>query len=259
MRECEICSDGPPRHVAIIMDGNGRWAEARGLERNTGHREGIESVRAGVRAANDLDIHYLTLYAFSLENWNRPKREVGELMRLLEYYLEAEMDEVMEKGIRVHSMGRPDRLPESTRLAVEDAVRRSSGNTKMTLTFALSYGGRAEIADAARKLAHDVERGRLDPQAVDEKVFSSYLYQPDLPDPDLLIRTGGESRVSNFLLWQIAYAEIYTTPLMWPEFREEHLREAVLDYQRRERRFGRTSAQVQRSLAEQESGTVDDE
>ena len=246
MREREIQSDRLPRHVAIIMDGNGRWAEARGLERNAGHREGIEAVRAVVRASDDLGIHYLTLYAFSLENWSRPKTEVNELMRLLEYYLEVEIEEVMEKSIRVRSIGRLDRLPESTRHAIQDAVRRSAGNTEMTLTFALSYGGRAEIADAARKLAGDVERGHLDPRDIDEKVFASYLYEPDLPDPDLLIRTGGESRVSNFLLWQIAYAEIYTTSVMWPDFREEQFATAIGDYGDRERRFGKTSAQVRR-------------
>jgi undecaprenyl diphosphate synthase len=244
MQEREIRSDRLPRHVAIIMDGNGRWAESRGLDRNLGHREGIEAVRATVRGANDLGIHYLTLYAFSLENWSRPEAEVRELMRLLEYYIDAEIEEVMEKSIRVRSIGRLDRLPDGTRHAIEDAVRRSAGNTEMTLTFALSYGGRAEITDATRKIVRDVERGHLDPEAIDEKVFASYLYQPDLPEPDLLIRTGGEWRVSNFLLWQIAYSEIYTTSVMWPDFREEHLVEAILEYGRRERRFGQTSAQV---------------
>jgi undecaprenyl diphosphate synthase len=236
--------DQIPRHVAIIMDGNGRWAEARGLERNAGHREGIDSVRAVSRKANDLGVSTLTLYAFSLENWNRPKQEVGVLMGLLEEYLEIEMPEIMKKGVRVRSIGRLDRLPPSTRKAVAAAVERSAGNSQMDLVFALSYGARQEIVDAARQLMRDAEAGKLDPERLDEKTFGAYLYAPDLPDPDLLIRTGGESRVSNFLLWQIAYSEIYTTGVMWPDFREADLVEAILDYQVRERRFGLTSAQV---------------
>jgi undecaprenyl diphosphate synthase len=236
--------EGTPRHIAIIMDGNGRWAEAQGQERNAGHRAGLESVRAVVRAAGDIGLDFLTLYAFSIENWNRPRKEVGELMRLLERYLEVEIDEVMEKGIRVLSIGRLDRLPPSTRAAVEQAVERTRDNKEMTLVFALSYGGRAEIVDAARKLMRDAEMGKIAPEDLDEKSFAAYLYEPEVPDPDLLIRTGAESRVSNFLLWQIAYAEIYTTPLMWPDFGEEDLREAVREYQTRERRFGLTSEQV---------------
>ncbi len=244
MRERRIHIDHVPRHVAIVMDGNGRWAEARGLPRNEGHRAGLESVRAVVRAAHELGVEYLTLYAFSLENWSRPKGEVGELMRLLEYYLEAEMEEVMRNGIRVRPIGRLDRLPASTRQKVEDVVARTADNREMTLVFALSYGGRAEIVDAARKLMREAEVGKMDPERLDEKIFAAYLYEPDLPDPDLLIRSGAESRVSNFLLWQIAYTEIYTTDLMWPDFRKSHLVDAILDYQQRERRFGLTSAQV---------------
>jgi len=245
-----IRSDRIPRHVAIIMDGNGRWAEAQGLERNAGHRAGIEAVREVLRAANDFGIRYLTLYAFSSENWDRPQDEVRELMRLLEYYLVEEIQEVMENDIRVRAMGRLDRLPPRVRKSVQDAVDRSATNQAMTLVFALSYGGRAEIVDAARKIARDAAAGDLDPHGIDEKVFASYLYEPDLPDPDLLIRTGAEFRVSNFLLWQIAYTEIYTTPLMWPDFRREHLAEAVRHYQARERRFGKTSAQVDGTASE---------
>ncbi len=244
MDDSRLHSEELPGHVAIIMDGNGRWAEARGQERNAGHREGIESVRAVVRRAHELGVGTLTLYAFSLENWNRPKLEVGELMRLLEEYLEVEMPEVMEKGIRIRSIGRLDRLPPSTRNAVQTAIDMSAGNREMTLVFALSYGARQEIIDAARQLMRDAEAGKLDPERLDEKTFSAYLYAPDLPDPDLLIRTGGESRVSNFLLWQIAYSEIYTTSVMWPEFREAEFMAALDDYRLRERRFGRTSAQV---------------
>jgi len=244
MREQEVESERVPQHVAIIMDGNGRWAEARGLGRNAGHREGIEAVRKVLRAANDLGIRYLTLYAFSSENWDRPQDEVRELMRLLEYYLVENIDEVMENGIRVRAMGRLDRLPPGVRTKVEDAVARTANNDAMTLVFALSYGGRTEIVDAARRLAKDAAAGELDPDGIDEKIFASYLYEPEVPDPDLLIRTGAEYRVSNFLLWQIAYTELYTSALMWPDFRREHLVEAVRHYQSRERRFGKTSAQL---------------
>jgi undecaprenyl diphosphate synthase len=247
MREESIRSDRIPRHVAIIMDGNGRWAEAQGLERNAGHRAGIEAVRDVLRAANDFGVRFLTLYAFSSENWGRPQDEVRELMRLLEHYLVEEIQEVMDNGIRVRAMGRLERLPPKIQKSVQDAIERSAANQEMTLVFALSYGGRAEIVDAARKIARDAVAGVLDPHGIDEKVFSSYLYEPELPDPDLLIRTGAEFRVSNFLLWQIAYTELYTTPLMWPDFRREHFAEAVLHYQSRERRFGKTSAQVDRA------------
>jgi undecaprenyl diphosphate synthase len=242
--DATLRSDRMPRHVAIIMDGNGRWAEAQGLERNAGHRAGIEAVRNALRTANDLGVRYLTLYAFSSENWGRPQDEVRELMRLLEHYLVEEIEEVMEKGIRVRAMGRLERLPPQIRQQVEDAVARSANNDAMDLVFALSYGGRAEIVDAARKIARAAATGEIDPDGIDEKTFASYLYQPDVPDPDLLIRTGAESRISNFLLWQIAYTEIYTTEVMWPDFRAEHLIDAVRDFQSRERRFGKTSAQV---------------
>jgi undecaprenyl diphosphate synthase len=236
--------DRLPEHIAIIMDGNGRWAEARGLERNEGHREGLESVRSVVRAADEIGIGTLTLYAFSMENWNRPKGEVNALMGFLEQYLESEIDEVASRGTRVRAIGRLDRLPKSTRRAVEGAVERTRENRGMTLVFALSYGGRTEIVDAARALLRDAELGAIDPERLDEKTFASYLYAGDLRDPDLLIRTGAESRISNFLLWQIAYTEIYTSDLMWPDFRKSHLVSAILEYQTRERRYGLTSAQV---------------
>jgi undecaprenyl diphosphate synthase len=230
--------------VAIIMDGNGRWAQSQGLDRKDGHREGIESVRAVVRKAHDLDISIVTLYAFSLENWDRPKIEVNSLMGLLEEYLKVELPEIMEKDIRVRAVGSMDRLPWTTRRAVRYAIDRTADNRGNTLVFALSYGSRQEIVDAAKQLMRDAEAGKLDPERLDEKTFAAYLYAPDLPDPDLLIRTGGELRVSNFLLWQIAYSEIYTTALMWPEFREDDFVDAIVDYQSRERRFGLTSAQV---------------
>ncbi|HVP28571.1 MAG TPA: isoprenyl transferase [Myxococcota bacterium] len=243
-QERRIRSDRIPRHVAVIMDGNGRWAEARGLSRNEGHRAGLESVRGIVRAAHELGVRWLTLYAFSLENWSRPKAEVDQLMRLPEEYFETEMENLMANGVRVRTIGRPDLLPPGVRRRVSEAMARTRANTEMTLVFALSYGGRQEIVDAARRLLRDFEAGKLDPDRLDEKTFAAYLYDPELPDPDLLIRTGGEERVSNFLLWQIAYAELYTTDVMWPDFRKLHLVEAILDYQRRERRFGMTSAQV---------------
>ncbi len=255
MADSRIHLDRVPRHVAIIIDGNGRWAQSRGLDRSAGHREGIESVRAIVREAHDLDIGILTLYAFSLENWNRPKIEVNSLMGLLEEYLKIELPEIMEKGICVRAVGRMDRLPWTTRKAVRHAVEQSAGNRGMTLVFALSYGARQEIVDAAKQLMRDAEAGKLDPERLDEKTFAAYLYAPDIPDPDLLIRTGGESRVSNFLLWQIAYAEIYTTELMWPEFRESQFSDAIVNYQSRERRFGLTSAQLS-SDGEREMGSA---
>jgi undecaprenyl diphosphate synthase len=233
-----------PRHVAIIMDGNGRWAEARGLERNAGHRAGVEAVKATVRAANELGIPRLTLYSFSSENWNRPKAEVQELMRLLDHYLESEVEEVMRNGIRVQAIGRLERLPPGLRKRLDQVVEGSRHNREMTLVFALSYGGRQEIVDAVRRILRDAEQGKVDAEGIDEKTFAAYLYDPEAPDPDLLIRTGAELRISNFLLWQIAYSEIHATPVMWPDFRKEHLVEALLDFQARERRFGLTGDQV---------------
>jgi undecaprenyl diphosphate synthase len=239
-----LLPDRLPRHVAIIMDGNGRWAQARGRSRIEGHREGLESVRAVVRGAGDLGVEVLTLYAFSLENWNRPQAEVTELMRLLDHYMDVELEEVMRNDIEVRVIGRLDRVPPGVRGRLEDAIARTRGNRAMKLVFALSYGGRAEIVDAARKLLRDAELGKVDPSRLDEKTFASYLYDPELPDPDLLIRTGAESRVSNFFFKDTATTEIYTTDTMWPDFREKHLRDALIDYQRRERRFGLTGDQV---------------
>jgi undecaprenyl diphosphate synthase len=233
-----------PRRVATIMDGNGRWATARGQGRNAGHRAGIQSVREIIRAARDHGVEILTLYAFSIENWNRPRAEVTVLMSLLEEYLEKELDEVMQHDGRIRTIGRLERLPASTRRAVERAVARTAENRGMQVVFALSYGGRAEIVDAARRIARDAEQGKLDPDSLEEKDFATYLYAPDLPDPDLLIRTGGEQRISNFLLWQIAYAEIVLSERMWPDFRRADFEAALLDYGRRERRFGLTSDQI---------------
>jgi len=244
MPERRLDPNAIPRHVAIIMDGNGRWAEARGRSRIEGHREGLESVRAVVRAAHELGVRVLTLYAFSLENWNRPKLEVDELMWLLEHYIESELDEVDRNGIRVRAIGRLGQLPSSVSAKLAQAIERTRHNSEMQLVFAVSYSGRAEIVDAARRLLRDAEVGKLDPESFDEKTFAAYLYDPEVPDPDLLIRTGGEQRVSNFLLWQIAYTELFVTDVHWPDFRKTHLVKAIRDYQGRERRFGLTSAQV---------------
>ena len=244
MQGRQLSPEEIPRHVAIIMDGNGRWAQDRGLSRVEGHREGLESVRAVVRAAHELGVEVLTLYAFSLENWNRPKLEVDELMRLLEHYMEQELDEVDRNGIRVRSIGRRDMLPPSVKAKISEAEERTRDNREMQLIFAVSYSGRAEIVDAARRLLRDAEQGNVTPERIDEKSFAAYLYEPGIPDPDLLIRTGGEARVSNFLLWQIAYTELYISNVRWPDFRKKPLVEALVDYQGRERRYGLTSAQV---------------
>ena len=244
MQERRLSPKSIPRHVAIIMDGNGRWAESRGLSRSEGHRAGLDACRAVVRAAHELGVKVLTLYAFSLENWNRPKPEVDDVMQLLEHYLDEEIDEVMRNGIQVRAIGRRERLPKAVAKKIDEAIERTRENREMQLVFGISYGGRAEIVDAARKLLRDAELGKVDPETLDEKTFAAYLYDPELPDPDLLIRTGGEARVSNFLLWQIAYTEIYVSGVMWPDFRKSHLVEAIGDYQQRERRYGLTSAQV---------------
>jgi len=250
VRERRLRSDAIPRHVAIIMDGNGRWAERRGLSRVDGHNAGLESVRAVVRAAHELGIGILTLYAFSSENWSRPKPEVDALMDLLDRYIDTEVDEVDRNGIQIRATGRLEEVPRRIREKLEQSIERTRGNHEMILCFALSYGGRQEIVDAARGLAEAVEEGRLRPADVDEKRFAEALYQPDLPAPDLLIRTGAERRISNFLLWQLAYAELYFSDRMWPDFRKGHLVEALLDYQARERRFGLTSAQACSDAAE---------
>lgn len=227
-----------PRHIAIIMDGNGRWAKMQGLPRIAGHRAGVESVREVVRACGELQIEVLTLYAFSVENWRRPKTEVSILMELLLQTVEEELEELQENDVKLMTMGRLHDLPVETRQALEEAVKATSDNKGLILNLALSYGGRAEIVDAVRRLAQDVESGRLLPQKINEDVFRRYLYTTDLPDPDLLIRTSGELRVSNFLLWQLAYTEIWVTNVLWPDFRRKHLYQAIRDYQGRQRRFG---------------------
>jgi undecaprenyl diphosphate synthase len=227
-----------PAHVAIIMDGNGRWAREQGFKRIFGHESGAETVREITRECARLGVGRLTLYAFSADNWKRPEVEVSTLMRLLRRYLVQERKEIMENNIRFTSIGRLQELPEDVRRELAETTAMSAKNTGMVLSLALSYGGRAEIVDAVRRLAEDVKAGRLAPGQVDEKSIARYLYDPDAPDPDLLIRTGGDLRVSNFLLWQISYTELWVTPVRWPEFHKEHLHEALRAYSQRDRRFG---------------------
>jgi undecaprenyl diphosphate synthase len=229
-----------PRHVAIIMDGNGRWAASRHLPRVEGHRAGIESVRSSVETSARLGIAVLTLYAFSVENWKRPDTEVSALMSLLRHYLRLELNSLLRNNIRFHVIGERDRLSPEVRSELEQAETRTATNTGMLFNIALSYGGRAEIVEAARRLIRD----GIGPDDVDEAAFEARLYTAGQPDPDLMIRTSGEMRVSNFLLWQIAYAEIWVTDALWPDFRTRHLLEAILDYQRRDRRYGAIGART---------------
>jgi len=233
-----------PRHVAIIMDGNGRWAKKRGLPRVMGHREGVKRVRDVVTAARELGVEVLTLYAFSQENWRRPSAEVSALMELLQTYLVNQLNEMLTNRISLRAMGDLDRLPSTVRKTLDETIRRTVGNTDMVLNLALSYSGRYEIARAARKIARDCIEGRLDPEQVDEKLFSTYLFTADYPDPELVIRTSGEMRLSNFLLFQAAYSELYITSVLWPDFTRHEFVKALIDLQGRERRFGMTSEQL---------------
>jgi len=233
-----------PAHVGIIMDGNGRWAELRGLPRLEGHREGSASVRAVTTAAREVGVKALTLYAFSSQNWLRPPSEVAGLMDLLSQYLRSERRTMIENGIRFSTIGEIERLPAQVREAIAEAKAATANNDGMVLTLALSYGGREEIVRAARSLAADAVAGRIRPDRIDEKAVAERLYTAHLPELDLCIRTSGEMRISNFLLWQMAYAEIVVSDLLWPDFREEAFFEALLAFRGRERRFGKTSAQV---------------
>ncbi|MFM1770720.1 MAG: hypothetical protein RJA22_3249 [Verrucomicrobiota bacterium] len=227
-----------PVHVAVIMDGNGRWARRRHLPRIDGHREGAESVRAVVRAAGEVGIRYLTLYAFSAENWSRPKDEVDTLMKYLARYLKNEVGELNRHNVRLEAIGQIYRLPEFVQEQLARTRAALAGNTGLTLVLALSYGGRSEIVEAVREIAAEARQGALDPAEITEAVVSQHLYTRNMPDPDLLIRTSGEMRVSNFLLWQISYAEFVVTPTLWPDFRRAQLFEALEEYARRHRRFG---------------------
>ena len=227
-----------PRHVAIIMDGNGRWALQRGLPRVAGHREGVKATRAVVRAANQLGVRYLTLYAFSSENWSRPVAEVSTLMNLLERSIDHELPELTANNVRLRVIGRPTNIPSPVQRGIDRAVAATAANTGMTLVMAFNYGGRDELVDACRALARQVQRAEIMPEEIDEVRIARALYTEGAPDPDLLIRTSGEMRVSNFLLWQIAYTELWVTETLWPDFGPRDLYLAVAEFQRRERRFG---------------------
>lgn len=237
-----------PVHVAVIMDGNGRWAKEKGQHRVFGHSQGVKSVREVTEAAAELGIQYLTLFAFSTENWNRPHDEVSALMSLLISTLESETKTLMENNIRLKVMGNLDLLPVQVREGLDKAVKKTEANSRMTLVLALSYSARWEISNAARKIARDVQAGIINPSDVDEQLFARYLLTYDIPDPDMLIRTSGEYRISNFLLWQIAYAELYFIHKYWPDVRKEDFYQAILDYQQRERRFGKISEQIKLNL-----------
>ena len=233
-----------PRHIAIIMDGNGRWAKERGKERSYGHRQGVESVRTITRAAGNLGIKYLTLYTFSTENWSRPEEEVHALMALMVMAIERETPDLMKNNVRLTAIGDLERMPAEVRERLSRCMEQTASNTGITLVLALSYSSRWEIVRAARFMAAEAAAGRLLPEQIDEQLVSSAPTTSAIPDPDLLIRTGGECRISNFLLWQAAYSELYFTPQYWPDFDEESLYKAICDYQSRERRFGKISEQL---------------
>jgi len=235
-----IARGNVPRHVAIIMDGNGRWAKARGVPRLMGHRAGRESVREVVRACASLGVEVLTLYTFSVENWQRPAREVSALMTILRQTLKAERRELRDNNVRLQVVGRTQDLPAAVRDEIARTQEYLSACDGMLLNLALSYSGRAEIVDAVRRLVADARAHRFEADKIDDELLASYLYTAGLPDPDLLIRTSGEMRISNFLLWQLAYTELWITDTLWPDFRRRHLFEAVADFQKRDRRFGRT-------------------
>ena len=233
-----------PKHVAIIMDGNGRWAKQKGEMRIFGHTNGVESVRESLTAAAEIGVKYLTLYAFSTENWNRPKEEVAALMDLLVKAIYDEVEELNEKGVRLETIGNTSILPVSCREALTKAKERTKNNDKITLILALSYSSRWEIAQAVKTMAEESISGKLYVETINEDLISSYLSTSNFPDPELLIRTSGENRVSNFLMWQLAYTELYFTETLWPDFKKEHFFKAIKDYQDRERRFGKTSEQI---------------
>ncbi len=240
----KINKDNLPKHLAIIMDGNGRWAKQKGLLRAFGHENGTKSVRVTVESCAKLGIDNLTLYAFSTENWNRPKLEVDTLMKLLINSLKNELKTLTENRIRLHAIGNLDLLPKSAQKELLEVIETTKNNSRMTLTLALSYGSREEIISAVKQISDKVKNNIISIDSIDESIINQHLYTRNLPEVDLLIRTSGEHRISNFLLWQIAYAELYFTPILWPDFKEEDLYEAIISYQKRERRFGKTSEQI---------------
>jgi undecaprenyl diphosphate synthase len=242
LKQAVISKGKLPVHVAIIMDGNGRWAQKRGLPRTAGHRAGVKTVKRVVRVAGDIGLKYLTLFTFSTENWNRPKSEVSALMKLLGDTTRRELAELLENNVRLIATGDIEKLPDERREILLDAIKRTTPNTGLVLNLALNYSGRNEILLAVRKIAGEVAAGRLQPDQIDEILFASHLQTMGLPEPDLLIRTSGEMRISNFLLWQTAYTELYVTDILWPDFSENDFLTAILDFQGRERRFGKISS-----------------
>ena len=241
----KINTDNLPSHLAIIMDGNGRWAKQKGMLRAFGHENGTKSVRTTVEACARLGIKNLTLYAFSTENWNRPKLEVETLMKLLISSLKKELATLEKNNIKLNSIGNLEHLPKGVQKELLEVIEKTKNNNRMTLTLALSYGSREEILNAVKKISDKVKNNIISIDSIDESILNNHLYTHDLPDVDLVVRTSGEHRISNFLLWQIAYAEFYFTDVLWPDFTEEHLYEAIISYQKRERRFGKTSEQIQ--------------
>lgn len=242
-----------PRHIAIIMDGNGRWAKAHKQERTFGHQQGVESVRSVAEAASKIGVEYLTLYAFSTENWQRPKEEVNALMSILISAIENEEPTLQKNNIRLAAIGDIDSLYPETTTALRNLIAKTQNNTRMTLILALSYSGRWEITEAVKNIAKDIQKGILLPEDITVEKFKQYLNTAPYPDPELLIRTSGEYRLSNYLLWQLAYAELYFTPILWPDFGEQELYAAVMDYQSRERRFGKTTEQIQKEQTKNQS------
>jgi len=238
LQECGLDPAKVPRHIAIIMDGNGRWAQSRGLPRVRGHRAAVKAVRDVVEFCAQVGIKYLTLYAFSVENWRRPKSEINALMRLLRQYLVRERPRMMKNNVRLICIGRTEALPQEVRDELRATMDLTRQNTDLTVLLALNYGGRTEIVDAARECLRKALRENLSPEEIDEDLFSSFLYTAGIPEPDLLIRTAGEYRVSNFLLWQISYCEIWITPVLWPDFRRQHMAQAIKEFAKRERRYG---------------------
>ncbi|MFT5164912.1 MAG: undecaprenyl diphosphate synthase [Saprospiraceae bacterium] len=240
----KIILDKLPKHIAIIMDGNGRWAKKHGKPRVFGHRNGVKAVRETTEAAAELGIENVTLYAFSTENWNRPQLEVNALMALLVETIRKEVNTLNKNNIRLKAIGDLEKLPKKSYKALMEGIENTKSNTRMTLVLALNYSAKWEILNAVKAIANKIENKQISPADIDEKTFENELSTSGIPDPELLIRTSGETRISNFLLWQIAYAELYFTPILWPEFRKEHLYEAIIDFQNRERRFGKTSEQL---------------
>ncbi|MDD3685338.1 MAG: isoprenyl transferase [Bacteroidales bacterium] len=240
----EIDKTRIPNHVAIIMDGNGRWAKSRGKIRLSGHQEGAKSVRTAIEVCGELGVKYLTVYAFSTENWNRPQAEVSGLMNLLVSSVDKEFEEINKLGVRIRVIGELDKLPSNVQSKLKFAIENTKNNTALNFVIALSYSGRWDIVNAARKLAQDCKNNVLNPNEINDKVFESYLSTADIPDPELLIRTSGEERISNFLLYQLAYSEFYFTDVLWPDFSKNEFYSAIINYQKRERRFGKTSEQL---------------